>query len=171
DPGPHGLVQTLLDGLVDRLLIGLGDPPLEQVVGPDVGPALVPAAGVGQERDPGLGVHPEVMPAIADVVVGAQHCGVDGDAAAGAVGGQGDRRQLASADGHLLDQLPLAHGHQTDSPPSTTRTWPVMKAARGEHRNATAEATSSAVPSRCRGVILTSSATISSVSDPIVSSV
>ena len=46
-----------------------------------------------------------------------------------------------------------------------------MKPARSEHRNATAAATSSAVPSRLMGVSLTSSPTMSSVSDPEVSSV
>src|ERR1700730_17766302 len=62
------------------------------------------------------------------------------------------------------------HRH-IDRPPSTTSTWPVMKPAAGEHRNATAAATSSALPSRCSGVRLTSSATISSVSEASVSSV
>ena len=46
-----------------------------------------------------------------------------------------------------------------------------MKPAFSEQRNATVAATSSAVASRLIGVIFTSSATISSVSEPVVSSV
>ena len=37
-------------------------------------------------------------------------------------------------------------------PPSTARTWPVMKAASSETRKATAAATSSVVPKRPSGV-------------------
>ena len=60
---------------------------------------------------------------------------------------------------------------QAASPPSTTRTCPVMKDAAGLQRNATAAAISSAVPWRRSGVNRTSSASCSGLMELAVSSV
>src|SRR5205823_11587827 len=86
----------------------------------------------------------------------------------GAVGRQQDLRQRATLD---RDFVVVRFCDHNESPPSTAMTWPVMKPARSEQRKATAAATSSAVPSRLIGVAFTSSPTISSVSEPLVSSV
>src|SRR5204862_7967452 len=118
-----------------------------------------------------VGPEPEVMAGVrADVVVGAQVSDVEADTAARAVGRQEDLGQLAALDRDLCE-VALEDRHQRLRPPSTASTWPVMKPARSEHRNPTAAATSSAAPSRLIGVIFTSSLTISSVGDPVVSSV
>src|SRR5450759_912371 len=138
-------------------------------MGSNIAPSFLPGAAVRDQRDPGVRADPEMVPALADVVVLSQLLGVEGDAAARAVGREGNRRQLASRDAQLARGLgQRAH---SERPPSTASTWPVMKPARSEHRNATAAAISSAVPSRLIGVSLTSSPTISSVRDPEVSSV
>src|SRR5690606_13660324 len=47
----------------------------------------------------------------------------------------------------------VAAAHDIASPPSTDRRAPVMNEASSEHRNATAAATSSGVPSRPSGVL------------------
>src|SRR5205809_353058 len=113
----------------------------------------------------------EVMSAVsAHVVLRAQLVRFEGDAATGAVGRQQHLGQLGALDRDLF-ALACEDRHQRDRPPSTAITWPVMKPARSEQRNATAAATSSAVASRLIGVIFTSSPTISSVSEPVVSSV
>src|SRR5256884_5682477 len=105
-----------------------------------------------------------------DVVVRAQLGGGESDAAAGAVGRQQDLGQLATLDRYVF-AVAFDDRHQRLRPPSTAMTWPVMKPAFSEQRNATVAATSSVLASRLIGVILTSSETISSVSDPVVSSV
>src|SRR4029077_4338222 len=104
-------------------------------------------------------------------------------AAARTVGGQRDRRQLPACDANFapcLDRVPrkiarffgvFGDLHYSDKPPSTARTWPVMKPALCEQRKATAAAISSAVPSRLIGVSLTISPTISSVTEAVVRSV
>src|SRR5712691_10708155 len=165
----HGLVQALLRQLVDGRLVWLWDLPVQEVVGAHVAPAFLPRTAVGDESDPGLGAEPEVMAALTDVGVLAQHLGIQAHAAPRTVRGQSDRGQLAAGDPDLGARL--RELHQRLKPPSTASTWPVTNPARSEHRNATAAATSSAVPSRLMGVILTSSPTISSVREPEVSSV
>src|SRR2546429_7775221 len=105
-----------------------------------------------------------------DVVVRAQLGGGESNAAAWAVGRQQDLGQLAALDRYVV-AVALDDRHQRLRPPSTAMTWPVMNPARSEHRTPTAAPMSSAVPSRLIGVILTSSLTISSVGDRVVSSV
>src|SRR5258708_9010086 len=101
----------------------------------------------------------------------AQLRAVESDGASGAVARQQDLGQPAARDGNAR-ALPVNYRHgYRESPPSTASTWPVMNPARSEHRNATAAATSSAVPSRLIGVTLTISATISAVSAPHVAPV
>src|SRR5713226_683304 len=107
-------------------------------------------------------------PASVQVLVRAQVGHDESDAASGTVGRQQDLRQRAALN---RDFVVMGFGDHRLSPPSTAITWPVMKPARSEQRNATAAATSSAVPSRLIGVNFTSSPTISSVRDPVVSSV
>src|SRR4029077_2718842 len=82
---------------------------------------------------------------------------------------KGYRGELASRDVQLSRRL--CQSGRREGAPSTAITCPGMKPARAEHRNATAAATSSAVPSRLIGVSFTSSPTISSVNEPVVSSV
>src|SRR2546423_9372261 len=88
------------------------------------------------------------------------------NATAWAVGRQQDLRQRTALD---RDFVTVGFGDHRLSPPSTASTCPVMNPARSEQRNATAAATSSAVPSRLMGVALTSSPTMSSLNEPAVS--
>src|SRR5207302_898071 len=169
--GPDGFVEPFGAELVDDQAVGLRQPPVEEVVGADVGPALGPAVEVGQKGDPGFAAHLEVMPAVANVSPVGELLAVEPDPAAGAVGGQRDLRQWTARQGHVLVSGGEGDHAQSERPPSTTRTWPVMNPAAGEQRKATAAATSSAVPSRPSGVNFTSSATMSSVSEAAVSSV
>src|SRR5438105_14873006 len=106
----------------------------------------------------------------AHVVVRAQLVGPQCDPAARAVRGKQDLGELAALDRNLF-LMTFEDGHHSERPPSTAMTWPVMKPARSEQRNPTAAPISSAVPSRLTGVILTSSLTIASVREPVVSSV
>src|SRR5437868_2151153 len=134
-----------------------------------VGPALLPRTAVGDQRDPDIGAEAEMMAAFdAHVVVRAKGVHDKRDAATRTVRRQQDLRQRGALD---CDLLVVRFGDQRLSPPSTASTCPVMKPAPSEHRKATAAATSSAVPSRLIGVSLTSSPTMSSVRDPVVSSV
>src|SRR5207245_3102238 len=167
--GAHGFIEAFLQKRLDRLLVALRNGPVQQVVRTDVGPALEPRALVGDERDPDIGAEPEVMAALgAHIVVRSKLVKRERDAAAGAVGRQQDLGQRTALDRHFVAR----HlGDHRLRPPSTAITWPVMKPARSEQRKATAEAHSSAVPSRLIGVSLTSSPTISSVREPLVSSV
>src|SRR3989442_310331 len=136
-----------------------------------VGPPLLPRSAVSNERDPYVGTEPEVMCAVeADVVVRPQLLLLERDATSRTVRRQQDLGQLGALDRDLF-AVPLDDRHQRLRPPSTAMTWPVIKPAFSEQRNATVAATSSALASRLIGVILTSSETISSVSHPDVSSV
>src|SRR5579864_9276487 len=162
------LVEPIFQQLLDHLLVGLRHLPVQEIVRPYVGPPFVPGPVVSDERDPHVRPEAEVMAATqAHVVVVAQVLDPEPHAASRAVGRKQDLGQRAAPHGDLV----RAVGDHSERPPSTAMTWPVMKPARSEHRNATAAATSSAVPSRLIGVSLTSSPTISSVSDPEVSSV
>ena len=168
--GAQSFVQPILHELLDHLLVRLRHLPVQKVVGSNVTPSLLPRASVGDQSDPGVGAHAEVVAALAaDVVVLSHRLQVERDTAARAVGRQRDLRELASRDAKL--GRGLGQRVHSDSPPSTAITCPVMNPARSEQRKATAAAMSSAVPSRLIGVSLTSSPTISSVSDPAVSSV
>src|SRR5260370_19471427 len=138
-------------------------------MGAHVAEGLLTRAGGGEQGNADIGTETEVVPEVgAHVVVRAQVVHHERDAAARAVGRQQDLRQRAALD---RDFFVRPFGDHSDRPPSTAITWPVMKPARSEQRNATAAATSSAVPSRLIGVALTSSPTISSLSEPEVSSV
>src|SRR6202022_5188389 len=127
-------VQALPHQLIDDRLVWLGHFPVQQVMGSDVAPALVPRASIGDQGDPRAGANAEVMAAVAaDVVVLAPRLEVKRNTAAWTVGGQRDIRQLAPSDPNF--RVCLGQRAHSERPPSTARTWPVMNPARSEHRN------------------------------------
>src|SRR5687768_6861388 len=63
------------------------------------------------------------------------------------------RRERGRRIGQHLQRRTLRHlHHATENPPLTRRVWPVTKAAASEARYATADATSSGLAKRRRGV-------------------
>src|SRR4029077_7344579 len=100
--------------------------PLQKVVGADVVPPLLPRPLVGDQRDQHVGAQAEVVAAVvADVVEGAELSGVEPDAAARAVGREQDLGQRPALDGDLV-AMAFDDGHQSERPPYTAMTWPVM---------------------------------------------
>ena len=67
-------------------------------------------------------------------------------------GAECSRRPAAGSTGRPSGRVGSTVGYIITRPPSTARTWPVMKAASSEARKATAAATSSVVPNRPSGV-------------------
>ena len=101
-PCPDGFVEALVACLLDRQVVRLRHLPVEQVMGADVRPALVPGVPVGEQRDPGVGPKLEVVPAVADIDVRGKLLAVETDAAAWAVAGERDLRQRPAREGNVL---------------------------------------------------------------------
>src|SRR5438105_4894406 len=89
--GAQGFVEAILKKTLDRLLVGLRDGPVQQVVRANVAPSLLPGSPVRDQGDPDISRETEVVAAVqAHVVVRAQLLRFERDAAARAVRRQQD---------------------------------------------------------------------------------
>src|SRR5438067_1072664 len=89
--GAQGFVEAILKKMLDRLLVGLRDGPVQQVVRANVAPSLLPGSPVRDQGDPDISRETEVVAAVqAHGVVRAQLLRFERDAAARAVRRQQD---------------------------------------------------------------------------------